>query len=412
MKKLFSAAQRISNIIKMLCEIDCFAVDISSGTTVQPKFCNYCVREQTQVFESPKCIGIGTSAIYNAEKWGGKYEFLCPIGCGFVATSLSEGAEIAAGVLIGPFLLADDLDDVEHDVRSFFHGHESERMLSAVFELPSPGYQRVPYISDMAFMLSSYLSEREILDQRVMEISGKYQNGIHESIMRLKDDSKMQAYPIEIERMLRMYIVNGDRQGAQNALNDILGYIYFASGGSFAVMKARVIELTVVLSRAAIEGGASVSEVFGLNSNYLAEIGTIENFDKLNSWLYTVLMRFTNSVFKVDDTKHSDIIQRVMEYINNHLSDKISLNDISNYVNFSVSYLSRIFKEETGENISAYINRMRVEQAKVLLLNPKYSLLDIAAISGFEEQSYFNKVFKKLCGITPGKFREKYKKGV
>jgi YesN/AraC family two-component response regulator len=85
--------------------------------------------------------------------------------------------------------------------------------------------------------------------------------------------------------------------------------------------------------------------------------------------------------------------------------NKISLNDISNYTNISVSHLSKIFKEEMKCSLSAYINQIRVENAKLFLLGEGIPLTEVAYLSGFEDQSYFSKVFKKVTGVTPGKFR-------
>ena len=73
-------------------------------------------------------------------------------------------------------------------------------------------------------------------------------------------------------------------------------------------------------------------------------------------------------------------------------------------MHFSKTYLSRIFKEKTGENISSYINKVRVDRAK--LSDQELSLVDVAALTGFENQSYFTKVFKSTTGQTPKKYKE------
>jgi YesN/AraC family two-component response regulator len=72
----------------------------------------------------------------------------------------------------------------------------------------------------------------------------------------------------------------------------------------------------------------------------------------------------------------------------------------------SPAYFSRIFKEEMGENFNSYVNLIRIEAAKKLLLNEQVPLVDISSLVGFEGQSYFSKVFKKMTGMTPGRFRE------
>ncbi len=407
--KLLKSAKRISDIIIATCNVDCNVVDIGGADVVMTDFCKMCTSEQRNSLNTQKCPGVSVRNVYNSDRWGGKYEFCCPLGCAFICTSMTAGTEVECGVLVGPFLLTEREDFLENDAHSFFKGRHSRGFAFAVQDVPYKDYNDVPYLSDMVFMLSSYLSEREILDQRLLELTGQYNNEVYDTMLRMKNENEVVPYPIEIEKMLQMYIAGGDRQSAQTALNDILAHIYFTSG-DLEVMKVRVTELTVLLSRAAIAGGASIGEVFGLNTDYFSQINALKTQDQLNNCLYHALMRFTSCVFKVDDTKHSEIIRKIMEYISKHRSEKITLNDISYYVNFSVSYISRIFKEETGENLSAYINKVRIEHARVLLLNPNYSLVEVATMSGYEDQSYFNKVFKKICGYTPGKFREKHGK--
>ena len=85
---------------------------------------------------------------------------------------------------------------------------------------------------------------------------------------------------------------------------------------------------------------------------------------------------------------------------------KISLEDVAKHVYLSRSYLSSIFKEETGQSLFAYINQVRVEKSKLYLLDNNVALVDVAALCGFEDQSYFTKVFIKETGLSPKKYRD------
>ena len=85
---------------------------------------------------------------------------------------------------------------------------------------------------------------------------------------------------------------------------------------------------------------------------------------------------------------------------------KLTLNEVAEYVFLSPSYFSKIFKEEMNYYFNDYLSYVRVEKSKALLLTERISLADIAANIGFYDQSYFNKVFKKITGITPKKFKE------
>ncbi len=97
----------------------------------------------------------------------------------------------------------------------------------------------------------------------------------------------------------------------------------------------------------------------------------------------------------------------VIEFISDNYMKKITLNDISEHVHFSISYICRIFRQEMDMNLMTFINQVRVEKAKTLLIDKQIPLVDIAHLSGFEDQSYFTKVFKRIAGISPGKFRER-----
>lgn len=97
----------------------------------------------------------------------------------------------------------------------------------------------------------------------------------------------------------------------------------------------------------------------------------------------------------------------IHRFLEEHLSEKILLTDISKYVSYSPSSIKRIFKEEMGLSIQAYLTALRIVRAKELLLR-SFSVTEIAEMVGFETINYFSTVFKKQTGMTPSAFREKY----
>ena len=92
--------------------------------------------------------------------------------------------------------------------------------------------------------------------------------------------------------------------------------------------------------------------------------------------------------------------------MNNHYSEKIILDDVAAETLLSPAYFSKIFKEQTNDNFTHYLNKLRIEKSKSLLRNSSISLVDIAGMVGYEDQSYYSKVFKKITGSTPGKYRD------
>lgn len=103
--------------------------------------------------------------------------------------------------------------------------------------------------------------------------------------------------------------------------------------------------------------------------------------------------------------KHADVVYKIMRYIRGNYHRKITLDDIACQVYLSRSYISSLFKEETGSSLTAYINHVRIEQSKRLLADDSISLVDIAGMCGFEDQSYFTKVFKRETGMPPNRYR-------
>lgn len=412
MDRLIESVQKITYTFEKACGVCCIAIKPGDEDALLQRvynpFCAACAKEQIKRFNCLKCENLHRYASFQADKWSGKYEYLCPAGAAFIASAVQKANDVALGVIAGPFLMVDLKEFVTDDLERFFKGTAPRVVASAAREMPQIECSRVSYLADMLFILSSYAGERDSLDVRIMQQTAKNQNELFYSLYGIKQSENLNyKYPIEAEKLLQHYISKGDKAASQKVLNDILGHIFFCSGGNFEVIKARVTELIVLLSRAAIEGGAGVAEVFGMNYDYLNDIHNFNTLDELNHWLAKALIRFTNIVFNVAEGKHSEIIKRVMDYIRGNYMKKLSLNDISNYVNFSVSYLSRIFKEETGENLSAFINRIRVENSKMLLLNNEIPLIEVSYLCGFDDQSYYSKVFKKITGVTPGKFREK-----
>ena len=163
----------------------------------------------------------------------------------------------------------------------------------------------------------------------------------------------------------------------------------------------------MLLSRAAVEGGGDAEQIFGMNFNYLKEINNYKSVEGLAGWLAKVIVRFSDLVFDLRDVKHADAIFQAIQYINKNYSEKVSLDEVAGAVYLSPAYFSKIFKEEMKCNFNSYLNQVRIDKSKNLLLNSKFSLVEIAGMVGYEDQSYFTKVFKRISGLSPGKYREK-----
>jgi AraC family transcriptional regulator len=102
-------------------------------------------------------------------------------------------------------------------------------------------------------------------------------------------------------------------------------------------------------------------------------------------------------------------LRRVLDYIASHLNDDPSIADLARECALSSGYFSRAFRQTTGVTPHQWLTRRRVEQARQLLLGNGLGLADIAVVCGFADQSHFTRVFTKLEGDTPGKWRQRHR---
>jgi len=102
-------------------------------------------------------------------------------------------------------------------------------------------------------------------------------------------------------------------------------------------------------------------------------------------------------------------IDRIIDYIDDHYSENLNLQDLSHMAGFNPSYLSRIFKEKTGWPIFEYINQKRIYKATMLLKNSKMSIIEISMTVGYNNLSFFYRTFKKIMNTSPKDYRSKNK---
>ena len=299
---------------------------------------------------------------------------------------------------------------IEDIIKNNFINADIENLKQITRKVPVINPQKVDKLSEMLFIVASHAAGGQYYEHSEKREYHEQMSDISEYVHHLKNQfshtDTARIYPIEKEKELITLITLGDKKGASKVLNEIFGHIFFSSGSSFDVVKTRVLELIVVLSRAALEGGADVESIFGLNYRYINQINNFKTVEELSFWLSKIMARFTDMVFNLSEVKHVDVIYRAVEFIKRNYMKKITLEDVASYVYLSPSYFSKIFKQEMKMSFNNYLNFVRVEMSKKLLLDEKIELVDISNLVGFEEQSYFCKVFKKFTGVTPGRYRE------
>ena len=363
--------------------------------------------ECCRIMGNQACKELHMYGARESERFGGRYIYFCPMGMGCFASPIILGGRIVGALAAGPVMVMDPEDHVESTPT--LRGISSSVKLAEISDFLQKFPRREPgdlsHLSAMLLSAALYIGgeHRSLLERR--QTHEQYQD-IGECMQQLKLNGEKTAYPLDKEQALMCAITEGDLSEARRLLNELLGHIFFATGGDFTTMRARSLELMVLLSRAAAEGGADLEEVLELNRRFMKESDYIRTTDELTVWLNKVIERYAALVFDLVDVKHKDIIYKAVNYMKRNFTGKLTLDDTAQHVGFSPTYFSKIFKDEMGMTFNNYLGNLRVERSKILLLSGGLSVGDVCSAVGFEDQSYFIKVFRRYTGVTPGKYHK------
>lgn len=389
--ELYDRCLHLCQHIQTLTGVHATLLNISSMTFAVPPFHPGCDLAPTG------CTALTTHlyGAYEAERWDGKYIYYCPRGLTFIATPpLIVGETMEYCIITGPILMTNDADDPFEDPV------QSEDPLDTVPRLTTA---QTRSLSELVAAAVSSLS----LDTLPPDVDSGRQAGMLQMMYDLTaEQTGPRSYPIETERQLQEHVRSGNKEAAQELLNELLMHLYCIAGNDQQVIKARIRELLVIMSRAAIDGGADVDEIFNLCCRYEQQVDSFTTPEVLNRWVGAILHKFVSFVFDFNDIKHQNVIFQTTAYIKEHLTEKLSLDQVAERVYLSKSYFCRIIKDELGCTFTEYVNRLRIERSKALLRSTGISIAEVACSVGFDDQSYFTRIFKKQTGMAPGKYRE------
>ena len=160
--------------------------------------------------------------------------------------------------------------------------------------------------------------------------------------------------------------------------------------------------------KAAEESGLSVITINEITQKYVQLSDSADMLDDQLEYIIDMIEELTIAVhkFKTGHGKYTEPVRKTLEYVYLHQSENLSLSLLAKNVNVSDSYLSKIFKSETGETLSEYIANCRCKKAAELLKTTNQTIAEISSFVGYDDNNYFVKVFKKSYGLTPSEYRK------
>lgn len=328
---------------------------------------------------------------YEAERWEGQYIYYCPASLVFVATLSYEDEVPSHGLVAGPVVMGPAEDLI---------GDLSATMLDLIDTLPGRSPAEV---GAFARIQKSLCGSLDTAAEPHLPPVAETAVGPAESVTA----EMVEHYPFDVERHLVGMIRRGDRAGASELINQLLGVLYLTCEGDFPRLQQGVTELVTLFSRAAIEGGADAASIFGEKRELDRRLAGFTSFEDLSAFLVNVFHRFVGYVFDFSQFQHANALRQVVGYIRTHYAERITLAGAAREVWLSPNYLSSVFSAEMGTSFSAYVRSIRIEKSKELLRSTHLTVAEIATATGFVDQSYFTKVFTRVVGHSPTQYRRK-----
>lgn len=225
------------------------------------------------------------------------------------------------------------------------------------------------------------------------------------------DSDEVEHRQLTEEFMFYRAVVNGDvdevRKNCEQGKFVESEGVGILSRNPVTNLKYHFVITTAMITRLCRQNGMELEQAFRLSDFYIQKLDDIHTIQGIQSLHDEMAMDYTEKMSRYfrNDT-NSKHINACKEYIYSHIKERITIEDLADEFGVSASYLSRLFKKETGISVSSYIRQQKIDIAKNLLQFSDYSMIDIANRLSFSSQSHFIQQFRENVGMTPKKYRD------
>ncbi|WP_096271077.1 AraC family transcriptional regulator [Paucisalibacillus globulus] len=226
---------------------------------------------------------------------------------------------------------------------------------------------------------------------------------------RQENEESFFAHPsYQLEQELLHWITQANVEKAKIVLDKINNLERARlSSNPVRSLKNSLICSCTLFTRAIIKAGVTPEYAFDLSDVYIREVEKVDTSKELKKLEYEMVITFIKAVSDYRrDPYQNDVVDKAIHYIHDHILHPITLAEVAEEANVSPNYLSSLFRKVVGVPLIEYINRKKIEESKYFLEHTNSSLLDIALLFAFNDQSYYTALFRKYNGITPKKYRQ------
>lgn len=348
-----------------------------------------------------------------SEKLGEAYIYFCPYGLVNWTVPVIKENKVRCFLTAGPVLMH-EVDNllVENAVKMCpMLDKRRKEIKSKLSKIIVVDTIRVKYLADLLLKLAKIIMAEDAVDLNNKHELNIFNAHLVENINEIKRTYTLQGKNNKIsnfqekEANLITKVTSGDKEGAKKSLNQFLGYIFFYNADNIEIIKCKVIELMIRLLQVVTEVGVDYNVVSGIKYKYLKNLINAGDFNEISKNILEVLDYLIDCLTPLINVKNRNTILTAINYIRNNYHKDINLEEVAAQVGLHPVNLSKMFKKETGKKYTDYLNEVRIEASKNLLLRDDLPLVQVAFSVGFNDQSYFSKIFKKIEGVSPNKWR-------
>ncbi len=231
-------------------------------------------------------------------------------------------------------------------------------------------------------------------------------------VQETKDSEEEKTHrPLNDEQLFFHAVSSGDidfvRQNCRQQKFTETEGVGILSRDSVTNLKYHFVITTAFVTRLCVESGMELEQAFRLSDFYILKLDHLHTLQSVIDLHDRMVLDFTGKMrLLVKNPGTSKPVTLCIDYIYVHIRERITIEMLAEHTGLSSSYLSRLFKQETGISVSDYIREKKIEKAQNLLKFCDYSLVEITNYLSFSSQSHFIQLFKDYTGMTPKKYRD------
>ena len=367
-----------------------------------------CTRFKIYSRPKSKCRSLLNFAGSFSSGLGEPYIFFCRAGLSNMAFPLIENGSAKGYLIAGPFVIKKlKSSNIANFIQmNSISDDELQDIMDFAGKLPVFTAEEISALSILFYncVVNNVTSSS---DYRNAKKDFTDQITLGGMIRQSKKDRLSSAFPAEMTDDLINAIIGGKTVQAEKISSGILERLYVLCLGDLDEIKTMALWVTAAIIRNfTSEERSSFGEFAEMDMDIINRINEAATIEELSDTFIGLVKRISSDLVSSVYHGTSPLIARSLRYIKSNYTRKIRLADIAAELHVNPSYFSALFSQEMKRPFTDYILELRINKAKELLRNTNMDILDISSAVGFENQSYFTKIFRTHTGLTPRQYRQ------